>query len=56
MRDEARKQFKMIIGRTTQKRTGMGCKVIELNFQPDHVDLLVWAPPNAPVSKLIGAL
>jgi putative transposase len=34
----------------------MGCTVIELNIQSDHVHLLVTMPPKESVSKLLGAV
>ncbi len=32
----------------------MGCEVVELNIQSDHVHLLVSMPPRESVSKLLG--
>jgi len=34
----------------------MGCEVIELNIQSDHVHMLVSMPPKESVSKLLGML
>jgi len=34
----------------------MGCEVIELNIQEDHVHLLVSMPPKESVSKLLGTV
>ena len=34
----------------------LGCKVVELNVQPDHVHLLVSIPPKLSVSGLMGVL
>jgi|TARA_B100000929_G_scaffold98937_1_gene77790 putative transposase len=34
----------------------LGCKVVELNVQVDHVHLVVKIPPKLSVSKLMGAL
>ncbi len=34
----------------------MGCEVIELNIQSDHVHLLVSMPPKESVSKLLGTV
>lgn len=34
----------------------LGCKVVELNVQPDHVHLLVKVPPKVSISQLIGAV
>jgi len=32
----------------------MGCEVIELNIQEDHVHMLVSIPPKESVSKLLA--
>ena len=32
----------------------LGCVVVELNVQPDHVNLLVKVPPKVSISKLMG--
>jgi len=32
----------------------LGCEVIELNVQPDHVHLLVKVPPKISISALVG--
>ena len=34
----------------------MGCEMVELNIQEDHVHLLVPMPPNESVSKLLGTV
>ena len=34
----------------------LGCEVIELNVQPDHVHLLVRVPPKVSISKLVGTI
>ena len=34
----------------------LGCRVIELNVQPDHVHLLVKVPPKVSISKLLGVV
>jgi putative transposase len=34
----------------------MGCEIIELNVQIDHVHLLVKIPPKISVSKLVGTV
>ena len=34
----------------------MGCKVVELNIQLDHVHLLVRVPPKVSISSLMGTL
>ena len=34
----------------------LGCRVIELNVQPDHVHLLVKVPPKVSISKLPGVV
>jgi len=34
----------------------LGCEVVELNVQPDHVHLLVSIPPKLSVSGLMGVL
>ena len=33
-----------------------GCKIVELNVQPDHVHLLVKIPPKISVSTLVGRI
>jgi putative transposase len=33
-----------------------GCKVVELNVQPDHVHLLVMIPSKVSISDLLGRL
>ena len=32
----------------------LGCEVVELNAQPDHVHLLVKVPPKVSISQLMG--
>ena len=34
----------------------LGCTIVELNVQPDHVHLLVKVPPKQSISDLMGAL
>ena len=34
----------------------LGCKIIELNVQPDHVHLLVKVPPKVSISELMGSV
>jgi len=34
----------------------LGCKIIELNVQPDHVHLLVKVPPKVSISDLMGSV
>lgn len=34
----------------------LGCEVVELNVQSDHVHLLVKVPPKLSISKLMGTL
>ena len=34
----------------------LGCEVVELNVQPDHVHLLVLAPPKVSISQLVGTI
>ena len=34
----------------------LGCEVVELNIQPDHVHLLTLVPPKISISKLLGAV
>jgi putative transposase len=34
----------------------LGCKVIELNVQLDHVHLLVKVPPKVSISQLMGTV
>ena len=34
----------------------LGCQVVELNTQPDHVHLIVNVPPKVSISKLMGTL
>jgi len=34
----------------------LGCRVIELNVQPDHVHLLIKVPPKQSISNLMGAV
>ena len=34
----------------------LGCELVELNVQPDHVHLLVKIPPKVAVSKLMGTV
>jgi len=34
----------------------LGCKIVELNLQNDHVHLLIKVPPKIAISKLMGVL
>jgi len=34
----------------------LGCEVVELNVQEDHVHLLVMVPPKVAISKLVGTI
>ena len=34
----------------------IGCEIVELNVQSDHVHLLVKVPPKVPISKLMGVV
>ncbi|MBL1276312.1 MAG: IS200/IS605 family transposase [Ectothiorhodospiraceae bacterium] len=34
----------------------LGCEVVEINIQPDHVHLLVKVPPKVAISKLLGTV
>lgn len=34
----------------------LGCQIIELNVQPDHVHLLIKVPPKQSISDLMGTL
>jgi len=34
----------------------LGCEVVELNVQEDHVHLLVLVPPKISISKLVGTV
>jgi putative transposase len=34
----------------------LGCGLVELNVQPDHVHLLLKVPPKVSISKLMGTL
>ena len=34
----------------------LGCELVELNVQPDHVHLLVKVPPKISISKLMGTV
>ncbi len=34
----------------------LGCELVELNVQPDHVHLLVKVPPKVSISKLMGTV
>ena len=35
---------------------GLGCELVELNVQPDHVHLLIKMPRKVSVSQLMGTL
>ncbi len=34
----------------------LGCEIIELNVQKDHVHLVIMVPPKVSISKLMGTL
>ena len=34
----------------------LGCEIVELNIQPDHVHLLIKVPPKLSISKLLGTV
>ena len=34
----------------------LGCEVVELNVQPDHVHLLVLVPPKLSISQVVGTI
>jgi putative transposase len=34
----------------------LGCDVVELNIQPDHIHLLTLVPPKISISKLLGTV
>ncbi len=34
----------------------LGCEIVELNVQEDHVHLLVLVPPKISISKLVGTI
>jgi len=34
----------------------LGCEIIELNVQPDHVHLLVKIPPKVSISEFMGSV
>jgi putative transposase len=34
----------------------LGCEIVELNVQPDHVHLLLFVPPKVSISDLMGTL
>ena len=34
----------------------LGCEIVELNVQPDHVHLLIKVPPKISISKLMGVV
>jgi len=34
----------------------LGCEIVEINVQPDHVHLLVKVPPKISISKLLGTV
>ena len=34
----------------------LGCEIVELNVQPDHVHLLVKVPPKRSISEVLGAV
>ena len=34
----------------------LGCEIVELNIQVDHVHLLIKVPPKVPISSLMGIM
>jgi len=34
----------------------LGCEIVEINIQPDHVHLLLKVPPKVSISKLLGTV
>jgi len=34
----------------------LGCDIVEINIQPDHVHLLLKVPPKVSISKLLGTV
>ena len=45
------------IGKSIRVYAGrLGCEVVELSIQPDHVHLLVKVPPKVAISELMGTL
>jgi putative transposase len=46
------KRFKSVLVSCQQ----LGCEIVEVNVQVDHVHLLVKVPPNLLVSELMGVL
>ena len=34
----------------------LGCEIIEMNIQPDHVHLLIKVPPKVSISELMGTI
>jgi len=34
----------------------LGCEVVELNIQEDHIHLIIMVPPKVSISKLMGTL
>ena len=34
----------------------LGCEIVELNIQPDHIHLVIDVPPKVSISKLMGVL
>ena len=34
----------------------LGCEVVELNVQPDHVHLLIYIPPKVSISEYMGVV
>ena len=39
-----------------QQITRLGCRLVELNIQKDHIHLLAKVPPKVSISHLMGAL
>jgi len=45
------------IGKSIRVYCGrLGCDVVEVNIQPDHVHLLIKVPPKVSISNLMGTL
>lgn len=54
LQDEVGEYVKQQIYQLLRQRDGV--EVIELNIQPDHVHWVVWIPPKASVSEIMGFL
>jgi len=45
------------VGKTVRiQAERLGCELVELNIQPEHVHLLIKVPPKTSISKLMGAV